>query len=79
MAKACDDSQEDLVVERFDAAGERWLKKYVGGGLHFENWLAQFREVYGESNVEVEEVAATSLSCYSEGKEKLYRIWVKEK
>jgi len=41
--------------------------------------LEQFREVYGEGNVVVEEVAAAGLACYGEGKEKLYRIWVKEK
>jgi len=79
MAGACGDFGEGLVVERFDGFGARWVKKYVGGGAHFVNWLEQFKEVYGESNVEVEEVAATSLPCYGAGKEKLFRIWVKEK
>ncbi len=63
---------------RFDGAGARWVKKYVGGGAHFVNWLEQFKEIYGDENVVVEAVAASGLACYGEGKEKLYRIWVRE-
>jgi len=33
MAGACGDFGEELVVERFDGAGARWVKKYVGGGF----------------------------------------------
>ena len=31
--------KEDLVLEKVDEHGERWVKKYVGGGSHFFNWL----------------------------------------
>ncbi|MCW4000733.1 MAG: hypothetical protein NWE93_10875 [Candidatus Bathyarchaeota archaeon] len=61
-----------------NAHGERWVKKYVGGGAHFVNWLEQYKEIYGEVTVEVEEVAASDFSCYKKGKEKMFRIWVKE-
>lgn len=50
----------------------------MGGGLHFVSWLEQFREVYGEDSVVVEEVVAPVFSCYGRGGEKLFRIWVKE-
>ncbi len=29
--------QEELVSEKLDEHGERWVKKYVGGGEHFVN------------------------------------------
>ncbi|HZK52773.1 MAG TPA: hypothetical protein VFC84_01015, partial [Desulfosporosinus sp.] len=48
--------QEDSVLEKVDEHGERWVKKYVGGGAHFVNWLEQYREVYGEKYVEIEEI-----------------------
>jgi hypothetical protein len=70
--------QEDLVREKIDLNGNIWVKKYVGGGAHFVNWLDQYREVYGEENVRVEEIDSEGFSCYKEGKEKMFRIWVKE-
>jgi hypothetical protein len=78
MPDVCVDPKEEAVTERFDGVGVRWVKVYVGGGLHFANWLAQYREVYGAGNVEVEEIAAPVSSCYGQGGEKLFRIWVKQ-
>jgi hypothetical protein len=40
--------------------------------------LEQYREVYGEGNVEVEEIVAPDSSCYTVSGEKLFRIWVKQ-
>ena len=79
MPEPCEDPTEELVIEKLDENGERWVKKYVGGGAHFVNWLEQYKEIYGERNVAVEEVAAPDFSCYKQGKEKMFRIWVKEK
>lgn len=71
--------QEELVRERLDKDGVRWIKKYVGGGAHFVNWLEQFREVYGEEAVDVEEISSEGFCCFEKGNEKMFRIWVKEK
>ena len=70
--------QEELIKERINNNGERWIKKYVGGGAHFLNWLEQFREVYGEENVETEEIDPKGFTCFEKVKEKMFRIWVKE-
>jgi hypothetical protein len=67
-------AEEELVKEKIDAEGNRWRKAYFGGGEHFQNWLAQCREL-GE--VMVEEVDSTGYKCFEEGGEKLYRIWIK--
>ena len=67
-------AEEDRVREKFDARGHRWRKVYFGGGAHFENWLAQCKEL-GE--VMVEEVDPTGYACFEASGEKLYRIWVK--
>ena len=72
-------TREDLVMERVNEKGERWTKKYVGGGAHFLNWLEQYKEIYGERNVDVEEVDSKGFSCFEYGKEKMFRIWVREK
>lgn len=71
-------AQEELVKERTDREGHRWIKVYWGGGAHYENWLDQYVEVYGKENVEIEEVDPTGFKCFEEGGEKMYRIWVKE-
>jgi len=71
--------QEELVSEKVDEQGRRWVKKYVGGGAHFANWLEQYIEIYGEKDVEIEEVDTSGYSCFEMGKEKMFRIWVKEK
>jgi hypothetical protein len=78
MPDACVDPKEDSVTERFDGVGARWVKVYVGGGLHFVNWVEQYKEVYGEANVVVEEIFARESSCYAQAGEKLFRIWVKQ-
>jgi hypothetical protein len=67
-------AEEELVQERIDEEGNRWRKVYFGGGEHFENWLAQCREL-GE--VTVQEVDSRGYKCFEEGGEKLYRIWMK--
>jgi hypothetical protein len=72
-------AREELVRERIDEKGERWTKKYVGGGAHFVNWLEQYKEVYGKKNVNTEEIDSTGFSCFEKGNEKMYRIWVKER
>jgi hypothetical protein len=66
--------QEDRVQERIDEEGNTWRKVYFGGGAHFENWLEQCKEL-GE--VWVEEVDPAGYSCFEEGGETLYRIWMK--
>jgi hypothetical protein len=78
MPDACVDPEEASVTERFDEGGVRWVKVYVGGGVHFVNWLAQYTEIYGDENVEAEEIAALESSCYGQSGEKLFRIWVRE-
>ena len=72
-------AREELVKERIDKNGEKWVKKYVGGGAHFLNWLEQYKEVYGERNVDIEEIDSREFSCFEKGNEKMYRIWVKER
>jgi hypothetical protein len=72
-------AREELVRERIDENGEKWIKKYVGGGAHFVNWLEQYKEVYGEKNVDTEEIDTKGFSCFEKGNERMYRIWVKEK
>jgi hypothetical protein len=69
-------AEEERIREKVDAQGNRWRKAYFGGGEHFQNWLAQCREL-GE--VMVEEVNSSGYKCFEEGGEKLYRIWVKLK
>jgi len=65
---------EDRVKERVDEEGNRWTKVYFGGGEHFRNWLEQCREL-GE--VMVEAVDSTGYTCFEQGGETLYRIWMK--
>jgi hypothetical protein len=65
---------EELIKERVDEHGVKWRKVYFGGGAHFQNWLAQCREI-GE--VSVEEMDSTGYKCFEESGEKLYRIWMK--
>lgn len=71
-------AKEEKVREKIDEKGIKWIKVYFGGGAHFRNWLDQYLEVYGEENVEVEEVDSTGFKCYEEFGEKMYRIWIKE-
>ena len=72
-------AREELITEKIDEKGVKWIKKYVGGGAHFENWLDQYKEIYGKDNVETEEIDSRGFKCFERGGEKMYRIWVKEK
>jgi len=67
-------AEEERVKERVDEQGHRWTKVYFGGGEHFRNWLEQCKEL-GE--VMVEEVDPTGYTCFEQGGEPLYRIWMK--
>jgi len=68
-------AREELVRGKVDENGVKWRKVYFGGGAHFENWLAQAKEL-GE--VQIEEVNPKGLECLEKSDEKLFRIWVKE-
>lgn len=65
---------EETVKEKIDEQGNRWTKVYFGGGEHFQNWLAQCKEL---GDVMVEEVDSTGYKCFEQAGEKLYRIWFK--
>ena len=69
---------EEEVQEKVDREGNRWKKVYCGGGAHFRNWLKQSREIWGEENIEVEEIDPRGFRCYEESGEKMYRIWVRD-
>ena len=69
--------QEEQVKEKRDEKGNKWRKLYFGGGAHFKNWLDQCKEIYGEENLEVEEIDSTGFKCFEEAGEKMYRIWVR--
>lgn len=47
--------QEEQIRERENEKG-KWQKVYFGGGVHFQNWLGQCKEIYSEENLEIEEV-----------------------
>jgi hypothetical protein len=42
-----------------------------------ENWLSQCREIYGDENIELEEINLPQFACFADTGEKIYRIWVK--
>ncbi len=69
--------QEEQIRERMDANGIRWRKIYVGGGAHAKNWIQQSKEIYGEENLQIEEVESPGPKCYEESSEKQLRIWVR--
>jgi hypothetical protein len=71
--------EKNQLKKRTDTEEGKWVKKYVGGGAHFLNWLKQFIEIYGEENVKTEEIDPAGFSCYEDGKEKMFKIWVREK
>ena len=70
-------AKEELVKEKVDEKGNKWRKVYFGGGAHFSNWLDQFLEIYGEDNVEVEEIDSKGFLCFEKSGEKIHRIWVR--
>ena len=69
--------EENAVREKDDEKGNKWRKLHFGGA-HFRNWLEQCNEIYGEEDVEVEEVNSTGFKCFEEGGEKIYRIRIRE-
>lgn len=69
--------REEQVKEKKDEKGNKWQKLYFGGGAHFRNWLEQCKEIYGEENLEIEEVDPTGFKCFEEGGESIYRIWAR--
>ena len=38
-------AREELVREKTDETGVTWRKVYFGGGIHFDNWLAQAKKL----------------------------------
>jgi hypothetical protein len=74
----CRMAEEESVQQKTDSEGKKWRKAYFGGGAHYQGWLEQFQEVYGQDRIMVEEADASGLQCYQEGGEKMYRIWVKD-
>ena len=83
--KGCDGKQPDaegshgkrIAEERTDASGNRWRKVYTGGGSHFRHWLEQFKEIYEEENILVEEEDATGFACFEQADERMYSVWLK--
>ena len=71
-------AEEEQVLEKIDNAGTRWKKVYFGGGAHFRNWLNQCLELWGEDNIEVEEIDSRGFQCFEDSGEKMCRIWVKD-
>lgn len=69
--------EEEQVREKIDEKGNKWRKLYFGGGAHFRNWLEQCKEIYGEEDVEIEEIKSNGFKCFEEGGEKIYRIWAR--
>ena len=69
--------REEQVKEKKDEKGNKWQKLYFGGGAHFRNWLEQCKEIYGEENLEIEEVDPTGFKCFEEGGGSIYRIWAR--
>jgi hypothetical protein len=63
--------------EKTDSSGIRWRKVYTGGGAHFRHWLDQFKEIYAEENLSVEEEDPAGFACFEQSGEKMYSIWLK--
>ena len=68
---------EARAEERMDASGNRWRKVYTGGGAHFRHWLEQFKEIYGEENLVVEEDDPSGYTCFEQSGEPMFSIWLK--
>jgi hypothetical protein len=68
---------ETLAEERTDSSGNRWRKVYTGGGSHFRHWLEQFKEIYEEENILVEEEDPAGFACFEQAGEKMYSVWLK--
>jgi hypothetical protein len=64
-------------TEKTDGSGNKWRKVYTGGGSHFRHWLEQFKEVYGEGNLVVEEEDPSGYTCFEQSGEPMFSIWLK--
>ncbi len=64
-------AEEEGVREKIDEEGNAWRKVYFGGGAHFRNWFDQCLELWGEDNVEVEEIVSIGFPCSEESGEKI--------
>jgi hypothetical protein len=64
-------------AERTDSSGATWRKVYTGGGAHFRHWLEQFKEIYGEENLTVDQEDSTGFACFEQGGEQMYSIWLR--
>ena len=70
-------NDEPRATEKMDASGTQWRKVYTGGGSHFRHWLEQFKEVYGEENLVVEEDDPSGYTCFEQSGEPMFSIWLK--
>lgn len=68
---------QTIAEERTDATGTRWKKVYTGGGAHFRHWVEQFKEIYAEENLSVEEEDPAGFSCFEQSGEKMYSVWLR--
>lgn len=68
---------DSATLEKTDASGNRWRKVYTGGGSHFRHWLEQFKEVYGEEKLVVEEDDSNGFPCFEQSGEPMFSIWLK--
>ena len=68
---------ETIREERTDSSGTRWRKVYTGGGAHFRHWLEQFKEIYAEENLSVEEEDPAGFACFEQSGEKMQSVWLK--
>ena len=64
-------------TKKTDGSGNKWRKVYTGGGSHFRHWLEQFKEVYGEENLLVEEEDPSGYTCFEQSGEPMFSIWLK--
>ncbi len=70
--------RENACRTRQGSDGNTWIKVYFGSGAHFRNWHAQYVEIYGEENIEVEPVDMKGRACFGEGDHTAYRIWARQ-
>jgi hypothetical protein len=68
---------ERMAEERTDSSGNRWRKVYTGGGAHFRHWLEQFKEIYAEENLSVEEEDPAGFACFERSGETMYSVWLR--
>ena len=64
-------------TEKTDPSGNRWRKVYTGGGSHFRHWFEQFKEIYGEENLAVEEDDPSGYTCFEQSGDPMLSIWLK--